>query len=71
MKKYITLALIWGWFFTATMPDEIVKGANIVMMVGPMRTEGECKERLELSKDLFETLGVEAKWGKCKYVQES
>ena len=71
MRKYIGLALIWGWYFTATMPDELVKGANIVMIVGPMRTEGECRERLAASQDLFDTLGVKADWSKCKYIQET
>ncbi len=71
MKKYIGLALIFGWFIAMEMPYEKGSTAKSRTVVGPFESENICKGELESLKDAAKDLGFEIKFSKCMYRQES
>jgi hypothetical protein len=70
MKKYIGLALIFGWFFAFEAPYN-KEGAMARTLIGPFTSETQCKAELEDMKSMAAQLGLdELKISKCQYSQE-
>lgn len=69
MKKYIRLALIFGWFFAFQSPYNEA-GVTMSTLVGPFASENECKAELDEMKLLAKELRVPSQFTKCQYRQE-
>jgi len=69
MKKYIGLALIFGWFF-AFEAEYDKSGAIARTLIGPFASENACKAELADLKDSAKSMGMELKFSKCQYSQE-
>ena len=69
MKHILSIALIFGWYFAFQAPyDEKVK---ITSSVGPFVSENECKAELASFIEQAKGLGLEVRFTKCRYTQES
>lgn len=68
--KYLSLALIFGWFF-ALQTDFNDSGAKMSSMIGPFTDENECKAALDDMIEGAKQLGMEVRFTKCMYKQES
>ena len=70
MKKYIGLALIFGWFFSfqAAYDDN---GAIAVTLIGPFKSQALCKAEYDDLKANAKTLGLEIELKPCSFHQET
>jgi len=69
VKKTIACYLIFGWYFAFQI--DYNEQAKSTTRVGPFVNENQCKAELDEMVELSKKLGVETKWKKCHYVQES
>jgi len=64
MKK-IYLSLLGGWFFTISSNLPEYPGAKVVTRNGPFASETDCGGYRIMVMDLFDQLGVKAKFDIC------
>lgn len=70
MKRILLAALIWGWFFQVYGPYGQVPGAFVRLIVGPFKTEMECKSERGKLVDVFADV-KEADVSPCTFIVES
>jgi hypothetical protein len=69
MKKYLGLALIFGWFFTMESPYD--KEAMFRALIGPFSDIIKCQAELESMKDQADSMNLPAKFSKCQFTKET
>lgn len=70
MKRYLGLALVFGWFF-AVQTSATTPGAKVTTVVGPFVDEQSCKAEYEDLTSMLDQFGVKYASKVCAYQQES
>ncbi len=72
MRKFLSVFLLWGWFFTMQAPDPQIEGVQITTLTGPFKTEAQCKQYRDSTEDSLKPLNIQGlRISPCQYVQES
>lgn len=72
MKKWI-MPLVFGWFFAMQSPWEgdPSNGVILTQVVGPFKSELQCKAAFDETKAVFESFGLMVKYHPCQFKQEA